>query len=86
MVLTELEIEGWTGAAVLAARSGGGAPGRARCWGRRRALPGFWTARGAPGVETRPLRYSGGALAQRSFAAAAAQGALLRSERGSCGG
>ena len=26
MVLTELEIEGWTGAAVLAAKSGGGAP------------------------------------------------------------
>ena len=25
MVLTELEIEGWTGAAVLAAKSGGGA-------------------------------------------------------------
>ena len=48
--------------------------------------PGFWMARGAPGVETRPLRYSGGAMAQRSFAAAAAQGALLRSERGGCGG
>ena len=27
MVLTELGIEGWTGAAVLAAKSGGGAPG-----------------------------------------------------------
>jgi len=33
MALTELEIGGWTGAAVLATRSGGGAPGRARCWG-----------------------------------------------------
>ena len=85
-MLTELRIEEGSGAEAAAAESGGGAPGRARCWGRRRAPPGCWTARGAPGVETRPLRYSGGAMAQRSFAAAAAQGALLRSERGGCGG
>ena len=30
MVLTELEIEGWTGAAVLAAKSGGGGVERRR--------------------------------------------------------
>ena len=57
MVLTELGIEGWTGAAVLAAKSGGGAPGCTRT-SRCGDSPGPWIpwivawspCRGATGV------------------------------------
>ena len=41
MVLTELEIEGWTGAAVLAAKSGGGAPAARSAQGMKESAPGL---------------------------------------------
>jgi len=77
MVLTELEIEGWTGAAVLAAKSGGGGVERRRSGdqidaganGGRGSESG-----GEPGPKTKLRRRISVAGVRRGFGTTAAQG------------
>ena len=59
MVLTELGIEGWTGAAVLAAKSGGGETELAS-WVEGGGAPGSWTPQIDAGCSCGEARGSGG--------------------------
>jgi len=59
MVLTELGIEGWTGAAVLAAKSGGGETELAS-WVEGGGPPGSWTPQIDAGCSCGEARGSGG--------------------------
>ena len=66
MVLTELGIEGWTGAAVLAAKSGGGETELAS-WVEGGGAPGSWTPQVDAGCS---CGGSGGVSVARDAAAA----------------